>query len=1091
MRKFVALICIWSSFIHCPSEAQPATLFAQLSPDQTGIVFENRIEETSEKDNILAYEYYYNGGGVAAGDLNNDGLPDLFFVSNKEPNHLYINQGNLHFKEMGKSAGVRGRKGWKTGVTLADVNADGWLDIYVCYSGDGDPDSRRNQLFINNRDLTFTESAKKYGLDDPSYSTHAAFFDFDRDGDLDCYLLNHHIEEFRNFENDALRMQRDPFAGDKLLQNNQGAFTDVSERAGIIGNPLGFGLGVAIADLNADGWPDIYVSNDYNEPDYLYFNRGDGTFVEKLKETLGHISHFSMGNAMADINNDGLTDILTLDMLPEDNRRQKLLQGPENYEIYGMMIRTGLHHQFMRNMLHLQRPNGSFSEIGQLSGISNTDWSWAPLVADFDNDGWKDIYITNGYLRDYTNRDFLRYWGDYLIKKAASGEQPSLLELVQHMPSTQLPNYAFKNEQNLLFSNQTRHWGLEIPSVSSGAVFADLDGDGDLEIIANNINQPALVFKNKAVEQRENHFLNIRLQGKGLNPFAIGARVRVSTPGGQTQWLEQSPYGGYESYAADVLHFGLGKADMATVEIRWSNGSIQTLTDVKADTTITIVEEARSPVSIHPPGVEDALFRLVPLPDTLLRHTEYEYNDFKRQPLLLTMLSHCGPALAAGDIDGDGRDDLFVGGAKWSPGHLFQQSPSGSFRAIASGALQHDMFSTDADAVFLDADNDGDQDLYIVSGGFSDYPAGAAALYDRLYMNDGSGHFMANDTALPPMAVSKSCVRPADIDGDGDLDLFVGGRVIPGQYPLPPRSYLLENDGKGHFKDITAEKAPALLTPGMVTDACWIELTADNRPDLLLCGDWMPLRVFVNRDSFTEITDAVFDRPYRGFWNCLLPFDMDRDGDMDLLAGNFGLNSQIRASEKEPAQLIYADFDGNHSIDPLLFYYVQGKNCPFPTRDELLDQIIPLRSRFTDYESYASAGLNDIFSIEELAFADTLLANHLETSLFENVNGRFERRALPIEAQFAPVHALCTIDANADGYADILAGGNDSGVRLRLGKMDANTGALFINNREGGFIPEPHFPVITGDVRSIVAAGRYVLLGVNNSHVIMLEKKEK
>ncbi|MCC6463166.1 MAG: VCBS repeat-containing protein [Saprospiraceae bacterium] len=1104
LSAFVALLY--------PTLLGAQALFEWLPPAQTGVDFVNRIEEDSEEDNVLAYEYFYNGGGVAAGDLNNDGRIDLYFTANRETNRLYLNQGNLKFEDITRSAGVGGRRNaWKTGVTLADVNADGWLDIYVCYSGRGNTEARRNQLFINNQDLSFSEKAAAYGLDDPGYGTQAAFFDFDLDGDLDCFLLNHNIKEYRNFENDQIRRSRDPLAGDKLLENQNGKFVDISERAGIPGNPLGFGLGLAVSDLNLDGWPDLYISNDYNEPDYLLLNDGKGHFTDAAAAALGHMSHFSMGCDIADVNNDGRPDILTLDMLPEDNRRQKLLQGPENYELNAMMVKSGRHHQYMRNMLHLntldRRPwladtlRGQpgeprlpvFEEIGQLAGLANTDWSWSALLADFDNDGWQDVFITNGYLRDYTNRDFLRYWGDYLIKKAAAAEPPSLLELVQKMPSSKISNYLFRNNGDLTFSNMTEAWGMDQPAVSNGATYADLDNDGDLEIVVNNINEPAFIYKNKARETNGNNYIQLQFAGTAHNTKGIGTQIRFLTGDGRVQWHELMATRGYQSAVPEILHIGLGQSKTPYLQIsrpetpgQWATVSGHEIDMNRRNTLDWRNNTLSPPLGIHLDWETqpEALPGTGPYLGALPRHTEYDFNDFKRQPLLPYMLSRCGPAMAAADVNGDGLQDLFFGGAKWSPGNVFFQTADQRLVPGPDSTFRADLFCTDADALFFDADADGDADLYVASGGYSDYRDDQDPnLEDRLYQNDGAGHFTKREGAVPGMPYAKSCVRAADVDADGDTDLFVGGRVIPGYYPIAPPSYILLNEGKGQFRKAVFPNFPE--RPGMVTDAAWVDLNHDRRPDLVLCGEWMPIRVFLNTgNDFEEHTLDFFDKPYAGLWNRLLAADLDRDGDIDLVGGNFGRNSQLKASDREPLRLVFNDFDQNGSVDPILCAYNQGNSYPFLTRDELLDQIAAMRPRFTSYEKFADATLTDMFTPEELRGADTLLANHLETTFFENKGGRFEAHVLPAAAQVAPVSVVL---AGPGPENRLWLFGNQQAMRLRLGQMDANSGVLLEFQTGKGYqrVAAPFH--VSGDVRSglRMALGKtgqeLWLLGRNNA----------
>lgn len=1072
-------------------------LFDRLDASQTGISFRNQLKEDKET-NILTYEYFYNGGGVAVGDLNNDGLDDIFFTANMDRNALYLNQGKLKFKDISKKAGVEGRKNaWSTGVTLADVNGDGWLDIYVCYSGWGDENARRNELFINQGNLTFTEQAAAYGLDDPSYSTHAGFFDFDKDGDLDMYLLNHNTTVINEIEYDAVRDTRHPLAGDKLYENTGGHFTDISEKAGIQGSPLGFGLGLALSDINGDGYQDIYVSNDYIEPDYLYINNGNGTFTNKTTDYFQHISYYSMGSDIADVNNDTQPDIYTLDMLPEDNERQKLLYGPDNYEQYALMVMNGFYHQNMRNMLHLNNADGTYSEVGQLAGISNTDWSWSPLFADFDNDGWKDLFVTNGYYRDYTNRDFLKYKGDYYFEKALSGEKADTFELVNTMTSTPLHNYIFRNNQDLTFTDKSDAWGFGDPVFSNGAAYSDLDNDGDLDLVVNNLNERAAVYQNLARETYpDRHYLDLVL--KGTN--ALGSKVYVYTASG-AQMYEQTPTRGFQSSVSYKIHVGLGKAaQVDSLRVVWLSGKTQLIKKSKADQTLTL-EETNALLPSPAVSVPTAcVFSKVPSP-VPYRHQEYAYNDFKRQPLLMTMLTTCGPVMAMADIDRDSLPDLFIGGAKGSLGTVFKQDTQGNFAPTEQPFSQADLLGTDGDAAFFDADGDGDQDLYLASGGYQDFQPDDLVLQDRLYLNDGQGNFTLAKGALPKMRVSKSCVKPYDYDQDGDIDLFVGGRVIPGQYPLAPPSFLLENDGSSsgasmpggqpHFTDVIADKIPTLARAGMVTDAAWTDLDGDGVKDLVVVGEYMPVMVFANKNkAFTEVTNQYFDKPLTGLWNKLLLGDFDQDGDEDLIVGNFGLNTQFKASPQEPLQLYYKDFDGNGSVDPILTHYIQGKSYPFASRSDLLDQMYHLRKKFTSHAAYANASLTDIFSKEDLQDATVLRAETLETVYLENKQTKLVPHPLPKEAQFAPVHAMTTLDYNQDGHPDLILAGNQSAIKIRLGVIDASYGQLFEGDGHGNFsyIPQAKSGLhLRGDVKSLqsirIEGDIYILAGINNTEV--------
>lgn len=1065
-------------------------LFTLLAPEQTNITFENTLTE-SLNGNVLMYEYFYNGGGVAVGDLNNDGLDDLYFSANMVPNTFYLNKGGMKFEDVTAKAGLAGREqGWKTGVTMADVNGDGKLDIYVCYSGNYPPDKRKNELYINqgvgaDGVPTFTEEAEKYGLASEGTSTQATFFDYDKDGDLDMFLLNHNpksLPVLNELGTAELLKKDDPMNGMRLFRNDGQVFKDITRAAGLQSSALSYGLGAGIADLNEDGWPDIYVSNDYQVPDYLYINNKKGGFTDQLKSSIGHTSHFSMGSDVADFNNDARPDIMTLDMLPEDNRRQKLLMAPDNYEKFDLNVRLGFNHQYMRNMLHINDGNGTFREVGQLAGVSNTDWSWSALFADFDNNGWKDLYITNGYMRDYTNMDFLKHMSDYVQNQQQGIQRSDVLQLVYQIPSSNLTNYAFQNGQDLTFRNVTQQWGLSRPSNSNGAAYADLDNDGDLDLVVNNVNLPAFVYQNEANKLSKNHYLKVKTEGKAPNTYGLGAQLTLWS-GGNLQYMEQMPTRGYQSSVSPILHFGLGEvATIDSLRVVWSSGKQEIVKGPKVDQVLT-VSEANATGTYRWSQTGATLFEEVRSPITYRDNTP-DINDFYRQPLLVNPLSFPGPCMAKADVNGDGLEDVFIGGSKGQASVLYLQQKGGSFTKVNSGAFEADAAGQVTDAVFFDANGDGALDLYVANGGYADFEPQDARFQDKLYLNDGKGNFTLNSKALPTMLVSTGAVTAGDFSGDGKPDLFVGGRVVPGRYPETPESFILINDGRGNFSNQTTKVAPLLAKIGMVTDAASVDMNGDEKADLVLVGEWMPLTILINENGrLTDKTTSYFDKPYHGWWNTLLVEDLNGDGKPDLLAGNQGLNSQVRASDQQPATLYAKDFDNNGTIDPILSFYVQGKNYPYITRDELIMQMSSMGARYPDYKSYADVTLTDLFSGTELESAQKFEANYLKTALFLSTpQSTYQMAELPLDAQFSPVFAITTLDYDQDGKKDLWLGGNISQGRLRLGKFDANYGLLLKGDGMGSFSAIPQAKSgfkVTGDVRSVLPVGDYLLLGVS------------
>lgn len=1056
------------------------TLFSELDPGDTGIKFRNDLVETNDL-NVLSYIYFYNGGGVAAGDLNNDGLADLVFTGNQAGNKVYINKGDLAFEDVSRAAGIEDHKGWSTGVVLVDIDHDGWNDIYVCRSGDANPDNRKNLLYINNHDNTFTEKGESYGLDDSGYSTHAAFLDYDKDGDLDMFLINHSIHYFQ-VDNEFTRLKgtANKNFGSKLYQNNNDVFVDVSEKAGIVSNVISFGLGVAVGDVNGDGWPDVYVSNDFKEQDYLYINNGNGTFTNELEKRMDHISLFSMGSDMEDVNNDGHPDLLTLDMLPPDNLRLKMTAGAENFDKFKILYDAGFYWQYMRNMFHINNGDGTFSEIGSLAGISNTDWSWAPLFADFDNDGNKDLFVSNGYVRDYTNMDFMKFMVDYQAQVYTTGKELPVLDLIAKMPSSELNNYVFRNNGDLTFTSKVTEWGMEKKNISSGAAYADLDNDGDLELIVNNVNDYASVYRNNSERLMNNNYIKVRLEGSSTNLQAIGAKVQMHSAD-LTVYREHYTSRGYESSVDDVIHFGLGKRDKVdSVVIVWPNGQRQMIEDPAINSIVAVTEDGHQVNDDLTPAIPF----FTPAADKIsFLHQENDFNDFKVQTLLPHFLSRFGPCLAKADVNGDGLEDLFIGGAKGYAGKIFRQTRSGAFQSLASKVLELDSQSEDVDAIFFDCDNDGDQDLYVVSGGYEFVP-GDGALADRLYINDGRGNFVKN-TNLPELLVSKSCVRPIDFDRDGDLDLFIGGRLVSGSYPMAPNSFLLENDGKGNMKDVP-QHFVAGTSLGMIADAAVADLNADQWPDLIVAGEWTPIRVFINNaGKFIEQTKEYITQPSNGWWNKILPADLDGDGDMDFILGNLGVNAQIKADGENPSKLYYSDIDGNGSIDPIQTSFVDGVSYPVPYLDDLISQVPPLRKKIFYYRDYGKATIENLLpdSIENVPF---LFADKFQSVVLKNEGNKLLMIDLPVQAQFSPAYSILKTDANKDGWDDIILTGNLTQTRIRFGRYDANHGMLFLGNGKCEFTYVPQYESglkLMGDVRSSVEINGLLIFGVNSDSI--------
>lgn len=1080
------------------TKVDDSKIFSKMPSSKTGIKFKNLVTETDEF-NILTYGNIYNGGGVAAGDINNDGLVDLYFTGSMVGSRLYINQGGFEFKEIAEEAGVFAAGLWNTGTSMVDINGDGFLDIYICRSAATDAEKRRNVLFINNGDLTFTDKSKEYGLDDSGYSTEGTFFDFDRDGDLDLFLVNHSIQPYSSFRGTSqkLRKKNIPDLADKLYRNDNGKFTDISDQAGIISSVLGFGLSAKISDINNDQWPDIYLSNDFHEHDFLYLNNGDGTFKESLKNYMGHTSHFSMGADIADINNDEKPDIITVDMLPEGNYRQKMVLGPDNYDKYEFLVDGGFHHQYMRNMLHLNQGD-SFSEIGQLSGVHSTDWSWSPLLADFDNDGFKDLFVTNGVKRDYTNMDFMNYAVQQRMEAMNVGSEPAVKDLLENMPSIIQDNYAYKNQGDLTFKKTTNEWGLNGESLSSGAAYADLDNDGDLDLVINNTDQEAFVYRNNSELRTENNYIKLQLKGSDKNKFGIGSKVSIRLDS-LSLFQELYPVRGFQSSVDPSLIFGLGTAtQIKEIKVVWPDGKVTLQNNVDTNQTLLLEQKKALVQEINSAkSGTNTLFTALNIKGlSSYSHKENSYNDFDREILLPQKLSTQGPSMAVADVNGNDLTDVFIGGAKNQAGSLYTQQRNGDYK-LAFSFLKDSLYE-DVGSVFFDANGDSKPDLYIASGG-NEEEEGHENYNDRLYINLGNGKFSKRIDLLPDDTISTSCVIPGDFDKDGDLDLFIGARMTPGQYPISATSKLYLNNGKGKFTDATIDILGKNANMGMVTDAIWSDINSDGTEDLIVVGEFMPVRFFLNKNDKLEETNIFQDSAKSsGWWNTIASADIDGDGDTDFIAGNFGTNSQIKATSENPATIFAKDFDKNGSLDPILCTYLEGENYPIFSKDDLSNQLNFIKKKYHDYSDYAKQSMTDIFNTEELKDAVLLEAQSFKSAIFRNKgNGQFDIEYLPTEAQFAPIYSIVPFDIDDDKDQDLLLFGNFFDTRSRFGRNDANHGQVLKNNGKGEFTAVNQTLTgmnIMGQVRDaeiITTVNDEVLLIVaQNNGPLLLHKKQ-
>jgi hypothetical protein len=1080
LQKFIAMKGLWlfSALIlllsACqskdPTTQQPNSpdgpaLFKALSPEETGLDFVNDlVEDVSSEYNVLSYEYYFNGGGVGIGDVNNDGLPDVVLTGNTSPNKLFLNKGGMQFEDVTETAGINQGKQWSNGVTMVDINGDGWLDIYISQGGPfNDPRLRQNLLFINNGVQegssvpTFTEQAGAYGLNDSNRSNHAAFFDYDNDGDLDCFVINN-AKYFRVvfqaiFEDLKIKKNLEE-ASSNLYRNDNGKFVKVTEEAGML--RYGYGLGLAISDLNEDGWPDIYVSNDYSVPDFMYINNGDGTFTDRIKEKTKQISFFGMGCDIADYNNDGFVDIAQVDMAADDHIRDKTLMESMDVQGFWYFVNTlGYQHAYMFNSFQLNNGNGTFSNIAGMAGVLRTDWSWAALLADFDNDGWKDYFVSNGYRRYARDNDFRN---EMARRRDANGGSIPLnmrQEMYDMMPQIALPNIIYRNNRDLTFSNMTLDWGMPESTYSNGAAYADLDGDGDLDLVINNIHQQASLYKNQAVEQGRGNFLRVQLKPRTTSTPIQGTRVTIYCEE-QLQFQEWQTSRGFQSTVDATLHFGLGEAEIVDrIEVIWPDGTSQLITGIGANQTLVIDQQEATKGAVAQKALPSPAIQSVN-PYALgidFRHRENNFDDFILEGLLPHRQSTLGPRIAVADVNGDQLDDFFIGGAAGQPGVLYVQNADGTFRkGDHQPWAQFDAACEDIGALFFDADNNGTMDLYVVSGGSGEFPAGAEALQDRLYINFGEGRFQKVN-ALPAMYTSGNVVKAADFDGDGDLDLFVGGAAAPGKYPYPERSYLLRNDNK-KFTDVTAEWSEALLQPGMVKDALWTDLDGNGKPDLVLVGEWMSPMILRNEGSrFTDISSEMGTADLKGWWQSIAEADVDGDGDMDLIAGNIGLNTKYTVKPEKPLKIFGGDFDNNGVNDCVLSKPYKDKFVPARGRQCSSEQMPFIKEKFPTYNDFAQASIEDVYGKDQLKNALELTATTFASLVLLRDGDGFKPHKLPSLAQTAPINAIIPGDYDGDGIADLLIAGNNHDSEVETPRYDAGTGLFLRGDGQGGFQP--------------------------------------
>lgn len=1099
--KMMRSICVLLMFFCACDPKKKDTLFQ--AEENTGINFINTIE-SSDENNVFKYRNFYNGGGVAAGDLNNDGLPEVFFTANSGDNKLFLNKGNFKFEEITAKAGLNNKGRWSTGIVFVDINADGWLDIYVCNAGNMlQPALRKNQLYINNKNLTFTEQAASYGLDNDGYTTHASFFDYDLDGDLDCFMVNNSPMPVNTFNYANMRdlPAKDwdvkdflKGGGDHFYKNENGKFVEVTKQVGLHGSLISLGLGVTVGDVNGDHYPDVYVSNDFFERDYLYINQRNGTFKDEFENWIQHSSLSSMGADMNDINNDGYPDIFTTDMLPDDDYRLKANSSFEGYEVFQQKLNLGFYYQFTQNALQVNNRNGKFLETGFYSGVAASDWSWGALMFDADNDGLTDIYVCNGIYHDVTDQDFIDFFADEVMQQMVlRGKKEEVNNIIKRMPSNPIPNNMFHNNGHLRFENKATEWGLDEPSFSNGAVYVDLDKDGDLDLLVNNVNMDAFVYRNTSREKNANNYISIQLKANAPNTFAVGSSIKAYT-GSQIISREVIPARGFQSSVDYVQTIGLGKAIVDSLVITWSDRTV-TVIPKPAINQLHVIEKTAAAIPfVATTNTVNVLFEQKD--SSFEKHNEDSYVDFFNERNIPFMLSKQGPKAAVSDVNGDGLDDIFIGGAKGQASQLYIQSSSG-FTKKEIPDFKTYAFNDITAAVFFDCDKDGDWDLFAGGGGnFANAESGS--LQNFLYVNDGKGMFTLNRGAIPPAFTNCGSVSVLDYNEDGFMDLFVGSRSVPQSYGQTPQSFLLKNKGNGTFEDVTQTLAPGFLKLGMVTASAIADINGDGKQELIVTGDWMYTHIFSISKTKIEEVKATGLENYSGWWQTMKTADVDKDGDMDLILGNVGENFYLQVNDHKPSDLYVYDFDQNGLPEKVLSRTVNNKEVPVFMRREMADQIPVLKKQNLKHRDYAKKTVQDLFG-SNLSKAQKLTVNYSSTSIaYNNGKGAFVIKALPMEVQLSSVNAIDVTDVNNDGYPDLLMAGNFFDLLPQLCRLDASYGHVLINDKKGGYTVLPMNATginVPGQTRDIVSFGyknltNYLFL-VNNATPVWYQFKNK